>query len=80
MKVQISFDIDNKEHLKEILLALKECGCDVVEIDVKEDTAYWIYDSHYGGYYTCSKCGHKKGSKDDVCPKCGSKMIDREVR
>ena len=37
MKVQISFDIDNKEHLKEILLALKECGCDVVEIDVKED-------------------------------------------
>lgn len=62
----------SKQHMVTLLNALLN--------KAKEDKAYWIYDSFYGGFYKCSKCGYEKGSKDDICPKCGSIMIDREER
>lgn len=38
--------------------------------------ANWEYDSHFGGFYRCSNCGHDQGSKSDFCPDCGSYMKD----
>lgn len=54
------------------------------EITPQEKIGAWIFKNDnitiLTGYYQCSKC--KKGkilNKDNFCPNCGAKMIEREV-
>ena len=37
---------------------------------------HWAYDSYYGGFYSCSVCGHDQGHKTRYCPMCGAVMTE----
>ena len=39
-----------------------------------ERTGCWQHDSYYGGFYSCSVCGHDQGYKTRYCPMCGADM------
>ena len=38
-------------------------------------TAYWTFDK---GTFACSACGYVSDIETDVCPSCGSRMVDHE--